>query len=85
MRIIGQNILCCRVKGCAGGEKNKSLILFVEESRIVEKNFDPELVLKMIDWMDWFNLQQVAKQVSNTYINYMFCLIIFLDGRNKLP
>ena len=64
MRIIAQNILTCRVKGCIGHEHNKPLLLFVEESRIVERNFDPDLVLKMVEWMDWFNLQQVAKQVS---------------------
>jgi hypothetical protein len=56
--------LCCRVKGCPGGEKNKSLLIFVEESRIVEREFDAELVVKMLVWMDWFNLQQVAKQVK---------------------
>lgn len=57
MRIIGQNILCCRVKGCDGGEHNKSLHIFVEESKIVERNFDPDMVIKMIGWMDWFNLK----------------------------
>jgi len=63
MRIIGQNILCCRVKTCLG--KNKGLKLFVEESKVEEREFNREMVLKMFEWMDWSLLLNVATQVNN--------------------
>lgn len=68
MRIIGQNILCCRVKDCEGGKQNKSLQIIVEESRIIEKEFDPELVKKMAAWMDWIVLVSIAQQVFSIII-----------------
>ena len=61
MRLISQNILCCRVNKCFGN--NKSLNLFVEESKVVEKEFSKPMVLKMFSWMEWGVLRKVALQV----------------------
>lgn len=62
MRLIGQNILCCRVKDCFGN--NKSLKVYVEESKVEEREYREALVLKMFGWMDWALLREVAVQVG---------------------
>lgn len=55
------NILCCNVKGCRSHDV--ALALAVEESRVVEHDFDADTVLRLAALFDWQRLASVVHAV----------------------
>jgi multifunctional methyltransferase subunit TRM112 len=62
MRLITHNLLCCNVKTCVNADTPLQLI--IEKSEIVEKDFEPKTVLKLLEWLNWDILAAVALQVT---------------------
>ena len=62
MRLISLNTLCCRVKGCPGGEAS----LDFEASKIEEtqKEYNPTATRKLTAMMDWALLESLAKKLG---------------------
>ncbi len=51
MRLISQNMLMCNVKSCT--KNNYPLIIKVDESKIIDTEFNQEFIEKLIPKLDW--------------------------------
>lgn len=65
MRLLTHNILCCNVKACKA--KDVSLALAIEQSRINEREFDAETVIRMMELMNWPLLASIVHAVTEDY------------------
>ena len=63
MRLITHNLLCCNVKGCRANDVG--LTLAVEQSQVVEREFNRENVLRVADALNWPLLAAMVHAVSS--------------------
>lgn len=62
MRLIAHNVLCCNVKTCRS--KEIGLALAIETSKVTERDYDQDNVVRMMDMLNWAFLASVAQAVD---------------------
>lgn len=62
MRLIGQNLLCCNVKGCRSSEHSLSLV--VERSEVREKTYSQDAVVRVLKYLHWDSLSSLINQLG---------------------
>jgi hypothetical protein len=62
MRLIGHNVLCCNVKTCRTREIG--LALAIETSKVTEREYDRDDVVRLMAMLNWSFLASVAQAVG---------------------
>jgi multifunctional methyltransferase subunit TRM112 len=68
MKLLTHNLLICNKKACAKGGNNFPLKLVAKDTKKTEIEYNKELLIRLIDRLDWNALVQTVESVSSNSI-----------------